>query len=116
MPGVRIQHPVQRNVRYTVVEGDRPYPAPYQCTPPAIGGCGSVHLWKTHHLNLDEQGAVIVSETVFNRIRGRLLADGFVVTNEVERPPALLLGLDRNGRSPQSGIPIVRSPHGREPI
>ena len=52
---------------------------------------------------------MIVSETVFNRIRGRLLADGFVVTNEVERPPALLLGLDRNGRSPQSGIPIVRA-------
>jgi hypothetical protein len=114
--GIRIQHPTARNVRYTVVESSRPYPAPYQCTPPAVGGCGSTHLFKTHHLNLDEQGACIVSQMVFRRIRVALEADGFAVANEVRRPPALLLGLDRYGRSPQQGIPILRSPNGREPI
>ena len=87
MPGIRVQHPTQKNVRYTVVEGDKPYPVPYTCTPPEFGGCGSTHLFKTHHLNLDDTGAVILSPGVFDRIKHRLDDRWLLIANEVAKPP-----------------------------
>ena len=92
MSGIRYQHPTQRNCRYTIVEPDVPYARPYQCSPPAYGGCGSVHLFKTHHLDLDQTGAAIVSTAIHRKIRHRLIADGFVQTNAVRKPPARMIG------------------------
>ena len=114
MPGIRVQHPTQANVRYTVVEPNIPYQEPYQCTPPEFGGCGSVHLFKTHHLNLDDAGAVIVSTGVYDRIKDRLALDGFVTTNEVQKPPKLGIGMERK-KGPTPDITIVRSPNHKEP-
>jgi hypothetical protein len=114
MPGIRVQHPTERNVRYTVVEPKVPYPEPYTCTPPEFGGCGSVHMFKTHHLNLDDTGAVIVSTGVYDRIKDRLVLDGFVTTNEVKKPPRIGVGFNR-GKGETPGIQIVRSPHSKEP-
>lgn len=117
MPGIRVQHPTQKNVRYTVVEPNVPYPEPYNCTPPEFGGCGSTHLFKTHHLNLDEAGSVIISEGVFARIKDRLALDGFIIANEVARPPALGIGMElKDGKGKWGDIKIVRSPSSREPI
>lgn len=114
MPGIRVQHPTERNVRYTVVEPNIPYQEPYQCTPPEFGGCGALHLFKTHHLNLDETGAVIVSTGVYDRLKDRLAEDGFVVTNEVKKPPRIGIGMVP-GKGETPGIKIVRSPHHKEP-
>lgn len=110
MPGIRVQHPTARNVRYTVVDSRVPYPAPYQCTAPALGGCGSVHLFKTHHLNLDATGAAIVSEGVYERIRGRLALDGFTLGIEVKQPPAIGVGVNPSKPGAWGDIPILRSP------
>lgn len=114
MAGIRVEHPTARNVRYTVVEKSNPYPVPYQCTQPALGGCGSTHLFKTHHLNLDETGAVIVSPGVFERIKDRLLLDGFRITNEVHRPPTIGIGVNPSKAGAWGNIPIVRSPSDTE--
>lgn len=114
MPGIRIQHPRARNARYVVVESANPYPVPYQCTAPEMGGCGGVHLFKTHHINLDETGAGIVSPVVFERIRGRLILDGFSVGQEVAKPPAIGVGLGV-GPGRWGNIPILRSESGRDP-
>ncbi len=113
MAGVRVQHPTQRGVRFTVVEDDRPYPQPFQCTPPEFGGCGRVHLFKTHHLNLDDVGAVIVGDKLFEKIAGHLAIYGFVVANEVAKPPTigLSLGPQRAGTGTWGNIEIV---HGKE--
>lgn len=116
MPGIRLQHPTERNVRYTIVEGNKPYPEPYTCTPPEFGGCGSVHLFKTHHLNLDDTGSVIVSTGVYDRIKSRMALDGFVQTNEVAKPPALGIGMARDKKGKWDGIKVVRSPNSKEPI
>lgn len=115
MPGIRVQHPTQHDVRYTVVDQSKPYPEPYHCTSPEFGGCGSTHLFKTHHLNLDHTGAVILSQGVYDAIRSRLEMDGFTVTNEVKKPPAIGIGMNPGKRGQWVDIPIVRSPHGREP-
>jgi hypothetical protein len=115
MPGIRVQHPTQRNVRYTVVDSAVPYPVPYVCTPPAMGGCGSTHMFKTHHLNLDATGAAIISTGVFDRIKSRLVLDGFTVANVVEDPPRIGIGLASGRPGAWGDIPIVQSPNGREP-
>lgn len=115
MPGIRVQHPTQKNVRYTVVEPNIPYPVPYQCTPPEFGGCGSVHLFKTHHLNLDETGACIVSTGVYERIKDRLALDGYTTTNEVQKPPKIGIGMSADKRGMTPDIKIVRSPNAKEP-
>lgn len=99
MPGVRVQHPVARNARFTLVEPDMPYrdragnPSPYLCPPPTQGGCGTTHLWKTHHLNLDDTGTVIVNAVLFERIKGRLALEGFQITGEVANPPPQVIGV-----------------------
>lgn len=115
MPGIRVQHPTQKSVRYTVVEPDRPYPVPYTCTPPDMGGCGSTHQFKTHHLNLDEVGAVILSTGVFERIGHRLTIDGFTVTGEVAKPPRMGIGMSRAKKGKWADIQVIRSPNSKEP-
>lgn len=50
------------------------------------------HPRKDYYLNLDGEGAVIVSETVFGRLLEVGLA-GFVLTNEVTYPPSQIMAL-----------------------
>lgn len=109
MAGVRIQHPTARSARFTVVESDRPYRAPYTCTPPEFGGCGVVHQFKTHHLNLDATGAAIVGAVLYRRIRHLLVLNGFVETNEVRKPPTLGIGVASPipGSGAWGAIPII---------
>jgi hypothetical protein len=110
MAGVRITHPTARNCRVTVVEKDIPYTEPYHCTPPEFGGCGSVHMFKTHHLNLDETGSAIVGDILFQKLRQLLVLNGFSESNIVERPPTMGIGLAPGveGRGAWGNIPIVR--------
>jgi len=109
MPGVRVQHPTARNARFTIADGDRPYPKPYTCTPPEFGGCGSVHEFKTHHLNVDETGAAIVERVLYTRIRGLLELAGFRETNEVAKPPAIGIGMAAGRPGAWGNVPIIRS-------
>jgi hypothetical protein len=111
MAGVRIQHPTVRNARFTVVDGSRPYPTPYTCTPPEFGGCGTTHLFKTHHLNVGEDGAVIIGDVLYKAIRHLLEQAGFRETNPVAKPPTLGIGLGprRVGTGAWGNIPIVRA-------
>lgn len=110
MAGVRIQHPTARNARLTVAEA-KPYPTPYTCTPPEFGGCGSVHTFKTHHLTLDETGAVIVGDVLYKKLRPLLVKAGFAETNVVKKPPTQGIGL--GPKTPGSGawgnIPIIEA-------
>lgn len=114
MPGIRIQHPQAVNCRYTVVDAAQPYREPYQCTPPELGGCGLLHTFKTHHLNLDGVGAVIVSEGVLKRIKSLLLRDGFQITGEIAHPPSIGIGVG-DGPGVSAHVPIVQSPNAVEP-
>lgn len=109
MPGIRIQHTTHRNVRFNIVEGDRPYPVPYVCSAPEFGGCGSTHMFKTHHLNLDETGSVIISDSLFKRIESHLAANGFRMTNTVRKPPTITLGVGQPvpGQGSWGNIPII---------
>lgn len=111
MAGIRIQHPTAHDCRFNIVENDRPYPSgPQQCTPPEFGGCGSVHVFKTHHLNLDSTGSAIVGDVLYEKIKLHLIAAGFRETNVVQKPPTLGIGLapQAPGTGPWGNIPIIR--------
>lgn len=111
MAGIRITHPTVRNARFTVVESDRPYPSgPQQCTPPEFGGCGSVHLFKTHHLNIDEVGSAIIGDVLYEKLKLLLVANGFSESNVVHKPPTLGIGVGTPapGTGAWGNIPIVR--------
>jgi hypothetical protein len=81
--GIRVQHTTARNTRFSVVE-PQPYEKPYVCPK-----CRTTHQFKTHHLDLDETGAAIVSPGVYERIRGTLALNGFRLANAVEKPPTI---------------------------
>jgi hypothetical protein len=99
-------------VRFTVTDPKVRYGIPFQCTEPLLGGCGQVHLFKTHHFNLDETGSVIVEKVLFKKLEGYLYAYGFTILNDVPKPPPQVLGM---GMGPvrlvgnQHHIPIVRA-------
>lgn len=110
MAGVRIQHAYVRSARFNIIEGDKPYPSgPYQCTPPEFGGCGQTHEFKTHHLNVDDTGAVIIGDELYLRLKNLLEANGFTEQNVVANPPALGVGLgpSTNGTGDWGDIPII---------
>lgn len=111
MPGVRIQHPTERNALYTLVDGSRPYTAPVVCVPPPLGGgCGRTHLFKTYHLRLDETGAAIVSEQIAERLK-RLHGHGFVIGDEVANPPTQIIRYGNN-----EPVRVVADPLLTEPV
>jgi hypothetical protein len=108
MAGIRVQHHTARNARFTIVENDRPYPTPYTCTAPQYGGCGTVHLFKTHHLNLDETGSAIINKVLYEKIKHLLVLNGFTETNVVRKPPAQGIGMRPDLPGTWGNIPIIR--------
>lgn len=95
-----------------MVQQDIPFDKPYTCTAPEFGGCGSVHLFKTHHLNIDDTGSAMVEQVLYQKIKHLLVLNGFVETNVVEKPPALGIGLGAQsiGQGAWGNIPIL---HGK---
>lgn len=87
MPGVRIQHPTERNAMFTLVDAAVPYLEPYECSK-----CHRVHTFQTFHIELDETGAGIVSPAVLERLK-RLPLNPFQISNEVEKPPDQKIGM-----------------------
>jgi hypothetical protein len=73
------------------VETPRRYTVPYLCST-----CGRAHELKTYHLDLDGVGDVVVSESVYERLREVDFA-GMKVLGEVRDPEPIVLSLD--GRS-----------------
>jgi hypothetical protein len=108
MAGVRLHHATLTNVRFNVVE-PRPYIPPFQCSPPEFGGCGLTHEFKTHHLNVDDTGSVIIGDVLYETIRAELEANGFSVESDVAKPPTLGIGLGQQvaGLGQWGNIPII---------
>lgn len=73
-----------------------------------------MHIFKTHHLNVDEMGSVIVGDVLYEKIKHYLVAFGFRESNVVEKPPTLGIGLGppEPGTGPWGNIPIIRGDGG----
>ena len=62
MGAIRLRHPIERDVNFTVVHHRR-----YR-TPLACQVCGEIHVFKTYHLRLDSQGECVVSDVIWERL------------------------------------------------
>jgi hypothetical protein len=88
MSGIRLNHPNLRSCTYTLIHEGRELKAPVNC-----GVCGNVHYHKTYHLGLDTIGDVVVSETVFQRLKEAGL-DELKVLNEVKKPEPMRVDMN----------------------
>lgn len=74
--------------------------------------CERQHPTKTYHLRLDDQGAVIVSETIAAELIKAGMAN-MTIENEVANPPPVSVGMtnkkhDRK-RKPELFVPVERT-------
>lgn len=91
MPGVRIQHRIGRNGYYVLSDSGQPLQGRQDPCPICSG---VVHDFKTWHLLLDDQGAVIVSTQIAERIKQMGPAmTGFEIVSEVLNPPPQRIGI-----------------------
>jgi hypothetical protein len=65
------------------------------------------HAFKTVHLNLDNDGDVIVSKEAWAELK-ELPGLPFEVANEVKKPPPLIIGM--TGYQPDEVPPILHHP------
>jgi hypothetical protein len=86
--GVRLVHNELRGVMLAVEHPSRKYKVPMVCNI-----CNTTHNRKTYHLQLDGEGAVIVSQEVFKRLKEAGLP-GLSYENPVGQPPAQRLNLN----------------------
>lgn len=91
MPGLRLTHPTLRGVRLTVEVPHRRLKAPMACS-----SCNAFHDFKTYHLDLDGEGAVIVSPEVWGQLQ-QVPGNPLRFANPVPRPPSRTLALDAKG-------------------
>lgn len=85
MPGIRVRHATHRNGMYTV-EAGQPYGVPYDCPI-----CHRIHILKSHHIMLDNDGYGMVSEGVLEALQQVGMA-GLTIENTVNDPPPLTVG------------------------
>lgn len=96
MPGVRIRHKSLASCVLVIRDKSRPLPrAPYPYVFPTCSTCNIPHAHKTYHLNLDDSGSVIVSETILERLKALADMGGFAIENEVKKPPSQHLIIPR---------------------
>lgn len=99
MPGVRLHHPTHRSCTFLAEDVTRPYRVPVTCPVcSAAHGAPVQHHVKTYHLDLDSEGDVIVSETVFARLKTMPGLAGLFPKNEVAKPPDLVIGMNGTGQ------------------
>lgn len=83
--GVRLHHPGLRNCIFTVAQLSKPYPVPFDCPM-----CGVTHIYKTFHLNLNENGDVCVDQQIYDLfLREGIIAE-LKATKEVTPAPTKL--------------------------
>jgi hypothetical protein len=103
--GFRIRHRTGRRGLVTVEDPRRKYGTPYACP-----YCKTVHVNKTYHLELDDEGTRIVSPKILERLR-EIGAVGqnrspFIIESGIKEPPVQKIGVS-DGR-----LQVVRErPH-----
>ena len=102
MPGIRIQPRPDRaapdNALIVVRDKTRPFPQPrdgqrLEKVQPVCRLCGVQHFEKTYHIQLQD-GAAIVSTTIWDRLQTLVDCGGFEKVNVVEKPPSQTISIE----------------------
>jgi len=89
--GIRIRHKTLKGVLLVVRDQKRPIPNPHNYKLPICSSCMVPHDVKTYHLQLDDEGTIIVSKTVYERLSALDDRAGFETSNTVNSPPTQTL-------------------------
>ncbi len=82
---VRLHHPSYRNCMLAIEEPGRPYPYPYPCP-----HCKIEHLFKTHHLVIDQNGNTVLSEYMYDYLKDLRLLRDLEAMKEVTPAPQVI--------------------------
>jgi hypothetical protein len=97
--GIRIQPALDRRQTYgdfanrLVILRDVSRPIPPHPANPACRHCGRPHECKTYHFQLDAEGTIIVSTTIWQRLLAMPDRGGFELVNVVANPPTQRISL-----------------------
>jgi hypothetical protein len=81
---VRLRHPTKRNCIWTLMQ-DKKYPVPHMCHM-----CNQIHIFKTFHLNLNENGEVAVHPDIYELLKANgIVGELKAMKQVVPRPHAL---------------------------
>ncbi len=92
--GIRIRHKSLKSVMLVIRDQSRPLkqtngkPLPQNFVIDPCRTCGTPHDVKTYHLDLDGEGTIIVSTTVYEKLQALADHGGFEFVNRVVNPPA----------------------------
>ncbi len=95
--GIRIRHKTLKGIMLVVRDQSRPLlttdkkPLPLNFPLDPCSTCGVPHSVKTYHLQLDSEGTIIVSRTVYEKLQGLADHAGFEFANVVDNPPDQIL-------------------------
>ena len=88
--GLRIRHHTRRNQMVLVPLFHKMFPeaeAGQEYLLPECGKCKTVHLCKTLHLQVDGEGAVLVSKEIWADMQRTPRNGGFILESAVAKPP-----------------------------
>lgn len=89
--GIRIRHKTLKGVMLVVRDIDRPFDKPPGYEFPDCTICENPHECKTYHLQLDDEGAIIVSPTIYDNLMKLDDRGGFYMVNTVAKPPTQVI-------------------------
>jgi hypothetical protein len=99
MSGIRLHHPTYRAAEGATLTYVVELPLDFKVNASGqsradkpCGTCQKTHARKSLHLRLDGNGDVIVSKTIFNRLKTVPLMAGMELVGEVDKPPAVRIG------------------------
>ena len=101
MPGIRVFHPTEKSVTYTLADQKRPYRVPFECP-----SCHLTHVFKTYHIALDSFGFSIISTEIWEKLQ-HIPSQPFQLSNEVAKPPPQII-------QPGGPLKIVNLPLAQE--
>lgn len=91
--GVRLFHKSAKGGNLVIIHPTRMYRRPFDCPK-----CQKVHTRKAIHLDLDDQGSVIVSLGVLKELKESGMP-GLAIANEVNNPPPQTLYVGSNPKA-----------------
>lgn len=117
--GIRIRHKTLKGVMLVIRDKERPFQKPHNNSSfkfPICSTCGYPHECKTYHLQLDSEGTIIVSTTVYDNLSKLIDKGGFDIVNMVAKPPTQHLVVPRADQimkafNPESTPEPIRREH-----
>ena len=93
--GIRIRHKVMKSCTFVLRDKARPIPKRPERVYPTCGICGVPHSFRVYHFQLDAEGCVIVSTSIYQELLRFPDVGGFDLTDVIHDPPTQIIRVPR---------------------